>query len=105
MIRPDGKNKDRYKLDDGSFDDKLYDRDLEEYCTYLEEKLSLDIPPVIPRFSVSLVYQNAKETMLRVLITDADNEYEALGKSINYFDKEVKDMVLLMKTIIHINGE
>lgn len=72
---------------------------------YHQEKLNNNIAlgDVIPRFSVSLVYQNAKETMLRVIITNAENEDEALGKALNHFDGEVKDMGLMMKTIIKLN--
>lgn len=54
---------------------------------------------VIPCFFVALVYQNSNATMLRTLVTEASNEEEALGKSIEYFAEEAKGYGLVMKTV------
>jgi len=54
-------------------------------------------------FSVSLVYSNYKESALRVLITQAENENEALGYVINYFSEEMEDFCLKMKVVINID--
>jgi hypothetical protein len=72
-------------------------------------------PPVIRRFSVSLVYakyqQKSSEmveytTSLRVLITDAYSKEEALGKAFNEFnDKEKEnDFRLTNQCVLPVNG-
>lgn len=58
---------------------------------------------VIPRFSISLVYQNAVNNMLRVLITDANNEQEAMGIALEHFEDEAKGYSLILKTVIKLN--
>lgn len=55
------------------------------------------------RYSVSLVYENTQEKLLRVLITEAVSNEEALGKAIFYFQEETKGYFLTMKAIIEIN--
>jgi hypothetical protein len=59
------------------------------------------------RYSVSLVYYknviNGNEILLRVLITSAFSESEALGKAIFYFENETKTFNLNMKSIIKLN--
>lgn len=54
------------------------------------------------RYSVSLVFVSARESLLRCLITDAINEYEAFGKAIEYFKEETGDFNLSMKVVIPI---
>ena len=62
---------------------------------------------VIARFSISLVYlkniPNGQEIALRVLITNAYNEEEALGKGILNFDKEMKEFNLSNKVVVRLN--
>jgi len=62
---------------------------------------------VIARFSISLVYlkniQNGQEIALRVLITNAYSEEEALGKGILNFDKEMKQFNLSNKVVVRLN--
>ena len=60
----------------------------------------LDLYNVTPRYSVSLVFVNAKESLLRCLITDAANEHEALGKALGYFKEETKGFNLSMKVVL-----
>ena len=55
---------------------------------------------VTPRYSVSLVFVNAKESLLRCLITDAANEHEALGKALDYYKEETKGFNLSMKVVL-----
>jgi hypothetical protein len=55
------------------------------------------------KYSVSLVYWSSIDTLLRVLITDAVSEDEALGKSIKYFKKETKNYSLSLHTVIQLN--
>lgn len=57
-------------------------------------------------FYISLVYVrvigNSIETALRTIITDnAENENEALGYAIKYFDEEMKDYCLKNKLVSH----
>ena len=63
------------------------------------------------RYSVSLVYtkpendvphQTTITTLLRVLITNAVSEEEALGKAIKEFDQETKEMSLLLKVVLPV---
>jgi hypothetical protein len=58
------------------------------------------------RYSVSLVYikniPNGMETALRVLITTASSEEEALGKGIVNFDVEMTGYNLCNKVIIKL---
>lgn len=58
------------------------------------------------KYSVSLVYvkQDCMKMnyALRVLITDASNENEALGDAINHFSEELKGWLLQLKTVIKI---
>ena len=56
-----------------------------------------DLYSVTPRFSVSLVYQNPTANMLRTLVTDANSKEEALGKAIQYFNKETDGFGLILK--------
>ena len=62
---------------------------------------------VMPRFSVSLVYikniVNGNETALRVLITKASSEEEALGKAIINFNDEMANFNLSCKVVIRLN--
>ena len=60
-------------------------------------------PVVMPRFSVSLVYQNTSNIMLRCLILRAKSKNEALGETIEYFEKETKGYGLVLKTVIQLN--
>lgn len=54
------------------------------------------------RFSVSLVYQDYKTSMLRALITNATSQEEALGIAITYFEAETKGLALALKCVIKI---
>lgn len=62
------------------------------------------------KWSISLVYTKSfpekysikTETLLRVLITNANSEEEALGKGIKHFEGETKGFVLLNKVSIQI---
>tara|TARA_R110002073_G_scaffold307700_1_gene477435 strand:+ start:287 stop:562 length:276 start_codon:yes stop_codon:yes gene_type:complete len=63
----------------------------------------LDLYSVTPRFSVSLVYQNQTANMLRTLVTEANSKEEALGKAIQYFNKETDGFGLILKSVIHLN--
>tara|TARA_R110000822_G_scaffold241380_1_gene370658 strand:+ start:1125 stop:1454 length:330 start_codon:yes stop_codon:yes gene_type:complete len=63
----------------------------------------LFIANVTPRFSVSLVYQNQTANMLRTLVTDANSKDEALGKAIQYFNKETDGFGLILKSVTHLN--
>ena len=60
--------------------------------------------PVISRYSCSLVYRNQNANLLRVLITNAYSEEEALGKAIKYFETEAKGYDLSMKCVIQIEN-
>jgi len=55
------------------------------------------------RYSVSLVYRNDNNIMLRSLITKANSNEEALGRAIVHFEEETKNYNLMMKCVIHIN--
>ncbi len=79
-----------------------------------KDKISLEnenqpscLGAVIPRFSVSLVYiksiPTGVETALRVLITNAVSEEEALGKAIMNFNDEMKNFNLSNKVVIQLN--
>ena len=65
------------------------------------------ITAVIARFSISLVYlkniPNGQEIALRVLITNAYSEEEALGKGILNYDKEMKEFNLSNKVVVQLN--
>jgi hypothetical protein len=65
----------------------------------LEQEL-LVLYNVTPRYSVSLVFVNARENLLRCLITDASNEHEALGKALDHFKEETKGFNLSMKVVL-----
>ena len=67
------------------------------------ETPALNKGAVMPRFSVSLVYQNTKSIMLRTLILNAEDEANALLESMEYFKKETDGMGLVLKTVIRIN--
>jgi hypothetical protein len=59
------------------------------------------------RYSVSIVYQkpveyNRIESALRVFITDAVSEDEALGIGINHFSDEMENYSILLKAVIKI---
>ena len=62
---------------------------------------------VIARFSISLVYlkniPNGQEIALRVLITNAYSEEEALGKGLLNFDEEMKGFNLSNKVVVRLN--
>ena len=60
-------------------------------------------PVVMPRFSVSLVYQNTSNIMLRCLILRAKSKNEALGETIEYYEDETKGYGLVLKTVIQLN--
>jgi len=64
---------------------------------------TLPIDSVMPRFSVSLVYQNVKSTMLRTLILNAKDKANAMLESIEYFKEETDGMGLLLNTVIELN--
>lgn len=57
----------------------------------------------MPRFSVSLVYQNATNIMLRCLILNAKDKSNALVESMEHFAKEADGMGLVLKTVIELN--
>ena len=57
----------------------------------------------MPRFSVSLVYQNVKSIMLRTLILNAIDEANALIETMEYFKKETDGMGLVLKAVTRIN--
>jgi hypothetical protein len=65
---------------------------------YADQQLRLY--DVTPRYSVSLVFVNAKESLLRCLIIDAVNEQEALGKALDYYKEETKGFNLSMKVVL-----
>jgi hypothetical protein len=70
-----------------------------------QEKLKLlGIGGVTPRYSVSLVFVNARENLLRCLITDSSNEHEALGKALDHFKEETKGFNLSMKVVLPANN-
>ena len=62
---------------------------------------------VMPRFSVSLVYvkniPNGYQTALRVRIVYAISSEEALGKTILYYNEEMKDFNLSNKVVLSVN--
>jgi len=62
-----------------------------------------NIANVIPRFSVSLVYQNMTNIMLRTLILTSKDEANALLDTIEYFKKETDGMGLVLKAVTQIN--
>lgn len=67
------------------------------------EKEALHIDSVMPRFSVSLVYQNAINIMLRCLILNAKDKSNALVEAMEHFAKEAEGMGLVLKTVIELN--
>ena len=67
------------------------------------ENPALNKGAVMPRFSVSLVYQNTKSIMLRTMILNAVDEANALLESMEYFKKETDGMGLVLKAVIRIN--
>jgi hypothetical protein len=81
--------------------DKLIDK-FDEGNMCLDDLHSelLDLYNVTPRYSVSLVFVNAQESLLRCLITDAENEHEALGKALDYYKEETKGFNLSMKVVL-----
>jgi ubiquitin-protein ligase len=81
--------------------DKLIDK-FDEGNMCLDDLHSelLDLYNVTPRYSVSLVFVNAQESLLRCLITDATNEHEALGKALDYYKEETKGFNLSMKVVL-----
>jgi len=64
---------------------------------------TLPIQCVMPRFSVSLVYQNVKSVMLRTLILNAKDKANALLETIEYFKEETDGMGLMLKAVTEIN--
>jgi hypothetical protein len=42
------------------------------------------------KYSVSLVYENTKNIILRSIITDARSQHEAIGIAVEHFSKEAK---------------
>lgn len=58
------------------------------------------------RFSVSLVYSKIegenRTDLLKVLITDAIDEFQALGKAMEYFSEETENFQLCLKAIANI---
>ena len=64
---------------------------------------ALNKSAVMPRFSVSLVYQNVKNIMLRTLILNATDEANALLETMDYFKKEADGMGLVLKAVTRIN--
>lgn len=78
--------------------------------TYLDEVVkNISSKQVVScRYSVSLVYEKEIingfstqiDTAIRVLITEAENENEALGKAIKNFEKEMKDYGMKMKVVL-----
>lgn len=83
--------------------DKIGHEVLEKANDVDTEKEALHIDSVMPRFSVSLVYQNVKSIMLRTLILNAKDEANALLETIEYFKKETDGMGLVLKAIIELN--
>jgi len=67
------------------------------------EQKALHIDSVMPRFSVSLVYQNVKSIMLRTLILNAKDKANALLETIEYFKEETDGMGLVLKAVIELN--
>jgi hypothetical protein len=58
------------------------------------------------KYSVSLVYEKdengTRTSMLRVLITDAHNRTEALGKAVEHFGDETKQCRIAMHVVLQI---
>ena len=81
--------------------DELIDR-FDEGNMCIEDLHSelLDLYNVTPRYSVSLVFVNAQQSLLKCLITDATNEHEALGKALDYYKEETKGFNLSMKVVL-----
>jgi hypothetical protein len=73
----------------------------QDYVEWLENKLVL--PHIIPQFSVSLVYQDQNTNMLRTLVLESKSKYEALGKAIEYFEKETKGLALVLKAVTDLS--
>tara|TARA_R110000765_G_scaffold53454_6_gene107192 strand:- start:1754 stop:1990 length:237 start_codon:yes stop_codon:yes gene_type:complete len=69
-----------------------------------ESKDQCNINSVIPRFSVSLVYESYDSKALKVLILNASCKHSALGEAIEYFESETKGFALILKTVIELNG-
>ena len=67
------------------------------------ESQALHIDSVMPRFSVSLVYQNVTNIMLRCLILNAKDKSNALIEAMEHFEKEAEGMGLVLKTVIELN--
>lgn len=80
---------------------------MEEYEQERVKFISLN-NPVSCRYSVSLVYEKEIindfstqiDTAIMVLITEAENENEALGKAIKNFEKEMKGYGMKMKVVL-----
>jgi len=54
------------------------------------------------RFSVSLLYDKPPKLRLRVFITTANSEQEALGAAIMEFMEEMKDYQLITHVVVEI---
>ena len=65
-----------------------------------KKESKLNIGDVTPRYSVSLVFVNTQQSLLRCLITNASNEHEALGKALDHFKEETKGFNLSMKVVL-----
>lgn len=83
---------------------------MEEYASQFKSPtkgMSVEEAKGKNRYSVSLVYQKQgvgiQENAIRVLVTDAENEEQALGLGINEFEKEMVNFLLSMKVVIPIH--
>ena len=103
-------------MQNGATEDQLLDilldvNNLKEFMgfkvngNFASPNTTLPIQNSIPRFSVSLVYQNTTANMLRCLILNAENKHAALGEAIEFFEDETKGHALILKTVIELNKE
>lgn len=81
-----------------------YERELNKYIDYLEsENKQCNSSVLMPRFSVSLVFQNNTTNKLRVLILRAVNKHAALGEAIEHYKEDARGYALILKTVIELN--
>ena len=101
-MTPEEHYKEVVKLDMDKFDKKMPKFDYYDLLDFADSyyKKQLTLNNVTPRYSVSLVFVNAKESLLRCLMTDAANEHEALGIALDYYKEETKGFNLSMKVVL-----
>ena len=68
-----------------------------------KDQNTLPIDDIMPRFSISLVYQNIESIMLRTLILNAKDKANATLETIEYFKKETNSMGLVLKSATELN--